>query len=74
MAVESRAQLHKGMPKNFAELRNNIWLSDAGAYPVIAVVTFACGMCASYVTYCAMRNPDVRVTPGRRQRLIRDWE
>mmetsp|Transcript_13567 Transcript_13567/g.28646 ORF Transcript_13567/g.28646 Transcript_13567/m.28646 type:complete len:97 (-) Transcript_13567:217-507(-) len=74
MATESRAHLHYGMPKNFNELRNSIWLSDAGAYPVIFVLTFATGMCASYITYCATRNPDVRISPGRRQQLIRDWD
>ena len=74
MATESRAHLHTGIPKNMTELRNNIWLSDAGAYPVMMVVTFACGMCGSYMAYCAARNPDVRISTGRRQQLIRTWE
>jgi hypothetical protein len=24
--------------------------------------------------YCAVCNPDVRITPGRRQQLVRTWE
>lgn len=74
MATESRAHLHTGIPKNFNELRNNIWLSDPGAYPVMIVVGFACTMCASYMGYCLAKGPDVRITPGRRQQLIRNWE
>jgi hypothetical protein len=70
----SSGQVHTGMPTTMAELRNNIWLSDPGAYPVIAVVTFACGMSASFITYCCVKNPDVRITPGRRQALVRSWE
>lgn len=61
------------MPTTLAELRNNIWLSDPGAYPVLAVLTFACGMCGSYMAYCALTNPDVRIAPGRRQALVRTW-
>lgn len=74
MAVESRAHLHKEFPTNMKDLRNNIWLSDPGAYPVIVVLTFAVGMCGSYMTYCAAKNPDVRIGFGRRQQLVRDWE
>ena len=74
MAAESRAHLHKDMPTNLAELRNNIWLSDPGAYPVIGVLTFAVGMCGSYMAYCMLTGPDVRVMPGKRQALIRTWE
>ncbi|KAL7490118.1 hypothetical protein ACHAW6_016143 [Cyclotella cf. meneghiniana] len=74
MATESRAHLFTGMPTNIVELRNSIWLSDAGAYPVIAVLTFAVGMCGSFIAYCAAVNPDVRITPGRRQQLVRTWE
>ena len=74
MAAESRAHLHKDIPKNWDQLKNNIWLSDAGAYPVLVVLTFACGLSASYITYCCVRNPDVRITTGKRQQLIRDWD
>eukprot|EP00956_Cyclotella_meneghiniana_P017087 scaffold27548_cov45-Cyclotella_meneghiniana.AAC.1 len=74
MAKESRAHLYTGMPTNLTELRNSIWLSDPGAYPVIVVLTFACGFAGSFISYCAFCNPDVRITPGRRQQLIRNWE
>jgi len=74
MAVDSRAHLYKDMPKNWDQLNNYIWLSDAGAYLVLVVLTFACGMSASYITYCCVKNPDVRITTGKRQQLIRTWE
>merc|ERR1719296_629024 len=74
MGGESRQHLHKGMPTSLAELRNSIWLSDIGALPVVFVVTFAVGMCSSYIGYCALCNPDVRIAPGRRQSLVRTWE
>ncbi|KAL7541811.1 hypothetical protein ACHAXR_011242 [Thalassiosira sp. AJA248-18] len=74
MADGSRLHLHKGMPTNMNELRNSIWLSDPGAYPVLGVVTFACTMSAAFITYCCVRNPDVRIMTGRRQQLIRTWE
>ena len=74
MAVESRAHLHKDIPKNWDQLKNNIWLSDAGAYPVLVVLTFAGGMCAAYMGYTALKNPDVRFTTSKRQQLIRTWE
>ena len=74
MAVESRAHLHKDIPKNWDQLKNNIWLSDAGAYPVLVVLTFACGMCGSYMAYTGMKNQDVRWSFSKRQQLIRTWE
>jgi hypothetical protein len=49
-AAESRAHLHKDIPTNWNELKNNIWLSDPGAYPVLFVLTFAVGFCGSYMT------------------------
>ncbi|KAL7547726.1 hypothetical protein ACHAWF_011004 [Thalassiosira exigua] len=74
MAAESRAHLHMGIPKNTDELKRSIWLSDPGAYPVLIVVTFALGMCGSFMAYFCARNPDVRIFTGRRQQLIRTWE
>ena len=71
---ESRAHLYTGMPTNRKELKNSIWLADAGAYPVIFTLSFACVFAASFITYCAVKNPDVRITPGRRQQLLRTWE
>lgn len=74
MAKESRAHLYTGMPRNMSELKNSIWLSDPGAYPVIIVLTFAVGFAGSFIAHCAMSYPDVRITPGRRQQMIRSWE
>lgn len=73
-AAESRAHLHLGMPKNADQLKRSIWLSDPGAYPVMIVVTFACTMCCGFMGYHTYNSPDVRITPGRRQVLLRTWE
>eukprot|EP00957_Ditylum_brightwellii_P141360 10770877-Ditylum_brightwellii.AAC.1 len=59
---------------SLAELKNNVWLSDPGAYPVIAVLVFATGMCTAYGTRTLMNNPDVRINMGKRQQLVRTWE
>lgn len=74
MAEGSRAHLYKDVPKNMSQLRNSIWLSDPGAYPVLVVVTFALGMCGSYMAWMTAVSPDVRVTFGKRQSLIRAHE
>jgi hypothetical protein len=74
MAKESRAHLYTGFPTNMDQLRNNIWLSDPGAYPVIVVLSGAVVFAGSFIAYCALRNPDVRITFGRRQQLVRTWE
>jgi hypothetical protein len=74
MASESRAHLYTGMPTNMSQLRNSIWLADPGAYPVIFTLGFACCFASSFIAYCAIRNPDVRITTGRRQQLLRTWE
>ena len=74
MAVESRAHLYKDIPTNWDQLKNNIWLSDAGALPVIFVLTFACGLSATFIGYNCVANPDVRITTSKRQQLIRTWE
>ncbi|KAL3762762.1 hypothetical protein ACHAW5_002267 [Stephanodiscus triporus] len=74
MASESRAHLYTGMPTNMSQLRSSIWLSDPGAYPVIFTLGFACCFASSFIAYCAIRNPDVRITTGRRQQLLRTWE
>jgi hypothetical protein len=49
-AVESRAHLYTGFPKNWNEFKNNVWLSDPGAYPVMIVLSLAVGMCGSFMT------------------------
>eukprot|EP00571_Detonula_confervacea_P016943 CAMPEP_0172303880 /NCGR_PEP_ID=MMETSP1058-20130122/5393_1 /TAXON_ID=83371 /ORGANISM="Detonula confervacea, Strain CCMP 353" /LENGTH=79 /DNA_ID=CAMNT_0013014917 /DNA_START=110 /DNA_END=349 /DNA_ORIENTATION=+ len=74
MASESRLHLYKDTPKTMAQLKNSIWLSDVGAYPVLVVVTFAIGMSATFISYQCAKNPDVRIMTGRRQQLIRSWD
>ena len=52
------------------EFKKN-WLSDPGAYPVMAIVAFACGFCTYRGTKCLFTNPDVRIAPTHRQELFR---
>eukprot|EP00565_Helicotheca_tamesis_P003117 CAMPEP_0185723648 /NCGR_PEP_ID=MMETSP1171-20130828/418_1 /TAXON_ID=374046 /ORGANISM="Helicotheca tamensis, Strain CCMP826" /LENGTH=78 /DNA_ID=CAMNT_0028391383 /DNA_START=94 /DNA_END=330 /DNA_ORIENTATION=- len=59
---------------SLAELRNNVWLSDPGAYPVIAVLVFATGMCTVFGTRTLMKNPDVRIDMKKRQSVMRTWD
>ena len=51
-----------------------VWLREVGAYPVIAILTFACGFCATIGTRTLMKNTDVRIAPSKRQQLIRTWD
>eukprot|EP00986_Skeletonema_menzelii_P013738 scaffold8284_cov145-Skeletonema_menzelii.AAC.2 len=46
----------------------------SSAYPVLVVLTFACGMCGGYMAYTGMKNQDVRFSTSKRQQLIRTWE
>ena len=56
-----------------SKIRNSVWLSDPGAYPVIAV----CGFAVAFCTYTCMKNlvanVDVRWDPKKRQSVIRSW-
>jgi len=74
MSGESRQHMYKDIPTNVEQLRTNIWLSDVGAYPVLVVLTFAIGMSGSFIGYQAVKNPDVRITTGKRQEMIRSWD
>eukprot|EP00566_Odontella_aurita_P001012 CAMPEP_0113537534 /NCGR_PEP_ID=MMETSP0015_2-20120614/6878_1 /TAXON_ID=2838 /ORGANISM="Odontella" /LENGTH=92 /DNA_ID=CAMNT_0000437037 /DNA_START=71 /DNA_END=349 /DNA_ORIENTATION=- /assembly_acc=CAM_ASM_000160 len=56
----------------FAAFKKN-WLQDAGAYPVMAILTFACAFCATVGTRCLATNTDVRINMQKRQQLVRTW-
>ena len=50
------------------------WLSDAGAYPIVVVISFAMVLCGGVGSRCLMANPDVRVLPSKRNSVIRTWD
>ena len=54
-------------------LRNNIWLSDPGAYPIIAILCAAVAGCTAYGTYNLLGHPDVRINRNKRQAVVRTW-
>ena len=63
MATESRSHnMHTGFPTNMKDLRNNVWLSDPSAYPLIVVMSFTVGFAGYFIAYNVFRNPDVRIS------------
>mmetsp|Transcript_2406 Transcript_2406/g.4205 ORF Transcript_2406/g.4205 Transcript_2406/m.4205 type:complete len:93 (-) Transcript_2406:627-905(-) len=66
------AAITEAETNGFAAFKKN-WLSDAGAYPVMAIVTFACCFCGAVGTTCLAANPDVRINMQKRQQLVRTW-
>lgn len=59
-------------PDTWAGIKHN-WLSDAGAYPVMGVIVFACVFCAGCCTRCLLANPDVRIDKKKRMSHLRTW-
>jgi hypothetical protein len=49
----------------------NIWLGDAGAYPVMVGIAWCCFFCTSFGIYYASTSPDVRLIGESRRRLFR---
>lgn len=54
------------------EFKKN-WLSDAGAYPIMAIVVVACIGCAAKCTHYLVKHPDARIAPSKRGALLRTW-
>ena len=54
-----------------SSIRNSVWLSDPGAYPVIAVCAFAVTFCSYTCMKNLVANADVRWDPKKRQSVIR---
>tara|TARA_B110000305_G_C19394172_1_gene616511 strand:+ start:213 stop:449 length:237 start_codon:yes stop_codon:yes gene_type:complete len=50
------------------------WLSDAGAYPVIIIISGACVFCAGVCTWNLVGNKDVRWDKKKRMSTIRFWD
>eukprot|EP00521_Asterionellopsis_glacialis_P019951 CAMPEP_0195329140 /NCGR_PEP_ID=MMETSP0708-20121125/11251_1 /TAXON_ID=33640 /ORGANISM="Asterionellopsis glacialis, Strain CCMP134" /LENGTH=85 /DNA_ID=CAMNT_0040397143 /DNA_START=40 /DNA_END=297 /DNA_ORIENTATION=+ len=50
-----------------------VWLSDPGAYPVIAILIGACTGCSAYMVHHFFTCADVRMDRTKRQSLIRTW-
>jgi ABC-type transporter Mla maintaining outer membrane lipid asymmetry permease subunit MlaE len=74
ITTDSRSHLYTVFPKNTEQLRTNVWLSDPGAYPIIAVLSFTVGFAGYFMIYNVFRNPDVRILASRRKELIHTWE
>mmetsp|Transcript_17290 Transcript_17290/g.35479 ORF Transcript_17290/g.35479 Transcript_17290/m.35479 type:complete len:97 (+) Transcript_17290:158-448(+) len=55
-------------------LMKKVWFSDAGAYPVMAILVFACAFCTTIGTRCLLTNPDVRINMKNRQTVVRTWQ
>ena len=49
------------------------WLSDPSTYPLIAVMCVAGGLVVGTSTYYLTVNPDVQVSPTKRNSLFRTW-
>lgn len=49
-----------------------VWLSDVGAYPVIAICSMACIGSFSYIGY-KLTTKDVQISANRRGTVIRWW-
>ena len=71
--VRSASTTHPAKRVGEGSFKEN-WLSDAGAYPVIFIISFAGLFCFGVGSRCLLQNPDVRITPKRRNAIIRDWE
>eukprot|EP00540_Astrosyne_radiata_P006272 CAMPEP_0116852842 /NCGR_PEP_ID=MMETSP0418-20121206/17542_1 /TAXON_ID=1158023 /ORGANISM="Astrosyne radiata, Strain 13vi08-1A" /LENGTH=89 /DNA_ID=CAMNT_0004485099 /DNA_START=138 /DNA_END=407 /DNA_ORIENTATION=- len=54
-------------------LRNNVWLQDEGAYPIIGILGVAVLGCSGFATYVLFGHPDVRINRSKRQSVVRTW-
>lgn len=68
--VASR-QFSTASESTLSSIKNSVWLSDPGAYPVIGVCVFAVGFCTYTATKNLVGNCDVRWDPKKRQSVIR---
>ena len=48
------------------------YLMDAGAYPVAGILAFACVFCAVFMGRTLVVSHDVRMSPSKRQAIIRE--
>lgn len=62
-----------GPKTKYRDLDFKVWTSDAGAYPVMGVLAFACLVSASYGTYNLLNSPDIRIQPSKRESVVRTW-
>jgi hypothetical protein len=49
------------------------WLSDPGAYPIIAILGLACIGCTAKGTHYLFTHPDARISPSKRSAIVRTW-
>ena len=64
---------HMSSPATKFDTFKKNWLSDPGAYPVLVVLGVACTGCTVYGFYNLLNSPDVRITPTKRESVVRTW-
>jgi len=76
--VAASKRTFAALPKNDGmggKTVKEVWLGDAGTYPVIIIISGACVFCFTYYAHNIATNPDIRVWKSRRKHtIIRDWE
>mmetsp|Transcript_22461 Transcript_22461/g.26028 ORF Transcript_22461/g.26028 Transcript_22461/m.26028 type:complete len:87 (-) Transcript_22461:163-423(-) len=65
MTMTAQRRMNSGM----SDFKKN-WLMDPGTYPIIVIISFACGFC-TFRCFHSLTSQDVRITPDARQNLIR---
>ncbi|KAL3791397.1 hypothetical protein ACHAWO_005021 [Cyclotella atomus] len=65
---------HLSTPEMNAQYRTKYWLSDPACYPIMIILGGAVSMCAGFGLHFFFTSPDVQITPGRRNKMIRDWK
>lgn len=54
--------------------RQKHWLSDPACYPIIAILGATGVFVTGFIGYFTLTNPDVQISPLRRNATLRDWK
>ena len=57
----------------YKDLCAKTWSSEPGAYPIIAILAFACVGSAFYGNYLLFGHTDVQMDPAKRGSIVRYW-
>eukprot|EP00568_Trieres_chinensis_P007629 CAMPEP_0183295752 /NCGR_PEP_ID=MMETSP0160_2-20130417/3594_1 /TAXON_ID=2839 ORGANISM="Odontella Sinensis, Strain Grunow 1884" /NCGR_SAMPLE_ID=MMETSP0160_2 /ASSEMBLY_ACC=CAM_ASM_000250 /LENGTH=91 /DNA_ID=CAMNT_0025457283 /DNA_START=91 /DNA_END=366 /DNA_ORIENTATION=+ len=49
------------------------WLSDSSTYPLLVCLGAACALCTGVGIHFLANNPDVRISPTKRNSIVRTW-
>jgi len=71
--VSKRAASGSAPTGKFSDFDVKVWTSDAGAYPVMFVLAFACAFCGWYGSRNLLTHPDIRISPSKRVSVVRTW-